>query len=166
MRIALIGFMGAGKTALGRKLAQKYGLDFIDTDAEIVRDTGRSLDELFKESEKKFREKELEKLAEVSRRDNAVLSTGGGTMQTDGSLKYLKDWTVVYLSLPIDTAYNRSVGVKMFMRQYDGFKELCEQRAPLFERICDFEIYTGDEEEDSFERLCRLTEIEIRKKRG
>ena len=75
MRIALIGFMGAGKTALGRKLAQKYGLDFIDTDAEIVRDTGRSLDELFKESEKKFREKELEKLAEVRDRKSTRLNS-------------------------------------------------------------------------------------------
>ena len=79
-RIFLIGFMGSGKTSLGRKLAKLLRFDFFDTDVEIERTTGKSVLQIFEtEKEDFFREQEQAVLAELAEKTNAVVSTGGGT---------------------------------------------------------------------------------------
>ncbi|MBQ8885677.1 MAG: hypothetical protein IJY62_04870 [Clostridia bacterium] len=157
-RLALIGFMSAGKTTLGNMLADRYGLACIDTDEEIVADTAKSLDELFAESEADFRKLELEKLAEKAEAENAVLSCGGGTPQIEGSWEYLKKWTVVYLDVTPETAFQRSNGLKKYARPWQGFEELCLSRYPLFERIADHKVNAEGSLEETFAALCRLIE--------
>lgn len=77
--IFLVGFMGAGKTCVGRLLAQRLGVDFADTDASVEASAGRSIEAIFRESgEGRFREMEWDALMAAARRTRAVVATGGG----------------------------------------------------------------------------------------
>lgn len=78
-RIFLIGFMGSGKSSLGKKLAGALQYDFVDTDKMIAAAAGKSVADIFaQEGEAFFREKERETLAQLAERENVVVSTGGG----------------------------------------------------------------------------------------
>ena len=80
MRIFLIGFMGCGKTTLGKKLAKHLNYNFIDLDSYIEKTTNKTITEIFEnKGEKKFRIVEKESLMEVCKKDNLVIATGGGT---------------------------------------------------------------------------------------
>ena len=80
MRIFIIGYMGAGKSTVGKKLAKKLRLTFIDLDEQVEKESGMSPFELFEKSgEDAFRIKEQETLHKIFKQDNFVLSTGGGT---------------------------------------------------------------------------------------
>lgn len=79
MRIYLIGFMGSGKTTIGKQVATKLNHDFIDQDQEIEKQFGMEVSKIFEvHGEKVFREAEHQFLQEFSKRENVVISTGGG----------------------------------------------------------------------------------------
>jgi len=79
MRIYLIGYMGSGKSTLGKRLAKHAGMDFIDLDKHIEEQNCQTIPRMFKtEGEDIFREKERKALEEVSEFDNVVIATGGG----------------------------------------------------------------------------------------
>lgn len=81
MQIVLLGYMGSGKTTIGKKLAENIDLDFLDLDSHIEKVEGISIAELFdSKGEIYFRKKEHEYLTQIlSGDDNFILSTGGGT---------------------------------------------------------------------------------------
>ena len=77
--IILTGFMGTGKSTLGRLLAQKIGYDFVDTDTEIEKQTGQSIANLFQtQGETAFRKLESELVAKLAQQGGLVIATGGG----------------------------------------------------------------------------------------
>jgi shikimate kinase len=79
MRIYLVGYMGSGKSTLGRRLASHAGLHFIDLDKYIEERNCRTVPQIFAlEGEENFRKKERKALEEVSEFDNVVVATGGG----------------------------------------------------------------------------------------
>jgi shikimate kinase len=79
--IVLTGFMGAGKTAIGRVVAEKLGREFVDMDAEIEARAGRSIARIFREEgESAFRHMEAMLCAELSERQGLVVATGGGAL--------------------------------------------------------------------------------------
>lgn len=79
MRIYLVGYMGSGKSTLGRHLAHQTGMSFIDLDKYIEERNCRSVSQIFAlEGETAFREKEHKALLEISEFDNIVVATGGG----------------------------------------------------------------------------------------
>ncbi len=79
--IALIGFMGVGKTTIGRRLARRLDYQFADSDAEIVRRKGCTVSQLFSEhGEPAFRRMESEAIAALAVRSGLVISTGGGAV--------------------------------------------------------------------------------------
>jgi len=81
MNVALFGFMGVGKSVVGRMLAERLDLSFVDLDEEVVRRTGRSIEQIFKEDgEERFREMEKAMVREYSARDGQVVACGGGTV--------------------------------------------------------------------------------------
>ena len=80
MKVVLIGYMGAGKTTLGKALAQEMGLRFFDLDWYIEEQNDTTISEIFaQEGEAGFREKERQALHEVIQKDDIVLAVGGGT---------------------------------------------------------------------------------------
>lgn len=83
-RIFLVGFMGSGKTTIGRLLARRLGRPFIDLDERIVERTGRSISRLFAErGEAAFRQLETELIGEVIDEPEAVISLGGGAFVSE-----------------------------------------------------------------------------------
>lgn len=80
MRIFLIGFMGCGKTTIGKQLANKLGMKFIDMDDFIVEQQGMSINKIFEtKGEDAFRQIEKETLQELFKLDKVVIGAGGGT---------------------------------------------------------------------------------------
>jgi shikimate kinase len=94
--LALIGFMGTGKTSVGRIVAEQLGFDFLDTDELIQTRTGRTIAEIFsKDGEPAFRTLEQETLHELSLRERTVISTGGGLPAQPENLAALKSFALV-----------------------------------------------------------------------
>ena len=94
--LVLTGFMGTGKTSLGKLLAEKLGRAFVDIDQKIEQDTGLTIPQIFeKHGEKYFRELEKKVVAEISQRHGLVIATGGGTVKDEENLRLLKNSGVI-----------------------------------------------------------------------
>ena len=109
MRIFLIGFMGCGKTTLGKRLAKNLNYNFIDLDNYIEKTTNKTITEIFEnKGEKKFRIVEKESLMEVCKKDNLVIATGGGTpCFFDNMQKILDSGKAIYLKMEIEDLLER-----------------------------------------------------------
>jgi shikimate kinase len=106
--IALVGFMGTGKSTIGKLLAEKLQKKFVEMDALIVEKAGRSIPEIFSESEITFREYEMSICKDVSQQKNLVISTGGGVILNKLNIDYLKlSSEVVLLSASADEIFQR-----------------------------------------------------------
>ena len=101
MRIFLIGFMGCGKTTLGKKLAKHLNFNFIDLDRFIENKTVKSINVIFDEKgEQYFRDLEKESLNEIYKMDNLVIATGGGTpCFSDNMQTMLEKGICIYLKM-------------------------------------------------------------------
>jgi shikimate kinase len=96
VNIALIGFMGTGKTSVGRIVAEQLRFDYLDTDELIQSATGRTIPEIFKtDGETRFRELEEKVVAEISTRTKTVIATGGGLPVNPKNLASLKSHALV-----------------------------------------------------------------------
>lgn len=88
--IVLIGFMGTGKSTVGKRLAQLLAWDFVDTDCEIGEVTNLSVTEIFRRhGETRFRSEERIVVARLSQQERIVIATGGGTVLTPRNWEYL-----------------------------------------------------------------------------
>lgn len=101
MRIYLIGFMGCGKSSLGKRLAEKLDYSFLDTDKVIEEQTGMQVADIFATmGEDAFRELEKKALRETTGTDDAVIATGGGLPCHFDNMDFmLKHGTTVYLRM-------------------------------------------------------------------
>lgn len=109
-KVFLVGYMGVGKTTLGKRLGNAIGIPFFDLDEEIVKMESQSINELFAEGgELHFRELESRMLKDFcSRKDAFVLSTGGGTAASAGNMDSMKDaGIVVWLDMPVEVILSR-----------------------------------------------------------
>ncbi len=109
MKIFLTGFMGVGKTTVGRALAQRLGLPFIDLDAAIETAAGATIAEIFaRHGEERFRALEREALRRCERPSGCVVATGGGTAADPGSRAWMAEQgTTVWLDLPFEQIRRR-----------------------------------------------------------
>jgi shikimate kinase len=109
VRIFLTGFMGAGKTTVGRVLAERLAWPFLDLDSEVERRAGKSVREIFAErGEAEFRRLERELLAETYALDPVVFATGGGTLADAAVLEATRArGAVVWLNPKFDTLAQR-----------------------------------------------------------
>lgn len=109
MHIVLTGFMAAGKTAVGRKLARRLGREFVDTDRLIEREAGCTIPEIFERcGEKEFRRLERDIVARLAPAAPAVIATGGGTFVDERNRERLRALgVVVCLVTSMDIAVER-----------------------------------------------------------
>jgi shikimate kinase len=107
--IILIGFMGSGKSTVGRRLAQRLGWQFLDVDEQIVGRDGRTVERIFRESgERRFREIESEILAELVRRERVVLAGGGGLFLSASNRRLARrSARTVWLDVPLAVCADR-----------------------------------------------------------
>ena len=148
--IFLIGPMGAGKTTVGRLLAQKLSLTFIDSDHEIENHTGVDIPLIFeKEGEEGFRRREADIIDELSQRKNIVLATGGGAVIKEANRKNLINrGLVIYLQADIKhllrrTRKDRNRPLLQGPNPEQKLREIMEQREPLYRQTADYVIDTG-----------------------
>ncbi|WP_445664759.1 shikimate kinase [Fodinibius sp. AD559] len=108
-RIFLCGFMGAGKSVIGKKLAKKLELSFLDLDDKIELETGQSIPKIFEESgESAFRVAERRALLEVIRKFNGVVSLGGGSLQNQHMVDHVKlNGLLIFIETPISVILDR-----------------------------------------------------------
>jgi len=139
--IVLTGFMGAGKTAVGRELSHLLGWKIIDVDEEIVKAQGTTINELFgKFGEAGFRDIETEMIKKVARNRNVIISTGGGAVLRKENMDILREHgTIVCLWASADAVYKRtsSNGERPLLRVENPrrrIEELLEYRRPFYEK--------------------------------
>ncbi|RZU47466.1 shikimate kinase [Fluviicoccus keumensis] len=149
--IFLVGPMGAGKTTIGRFLADMLSWRFIDSDHEIELKTGASIPWIFeKEGEDGFRRREEAMIAELTQQRNVVLATGGGAvMRRANRLALQSRGTVVYLYTPVAmqidrTAHDRNRPLLQTANPEARLRELFDLRDPLYREIADLIIPTTD----------------------
>ncbi|HEY3332419.1 MAG TPA: shikimate kinase [Capsulimonadaceae bacterium] len=162
--IILIGIMGAGKSAVGRRLAERAGARFVDTDREIEREHNKAIAQIFEtQGEAAFREIETQLLRNMLERSiadhtprrtmSAVFSTGGGVPLRPENAELLKQLGhVVWLRARADTIANR-VGHKLSQRPLIAdyghdlvgrIRDLQSERYPRYEMIADYIIDTDE----------------------
>ena len=151
--IYLVGPMGAGKTTIGKRIADIKGMSFIDSDAEIEKRTGVDISFIFDmEGEDGFRKREADMIAELAEQTNTVLATGGGAVLDAGTRDLLSArGVVVYLetSLEQQLARTRHSRNRPLLEGSDDIeatlKALMEERDPLYRQIADLTVATGDQ---------------------
>ena len=152
-RLVLTGFMGSGKTTVGRLLAQRLGWSFIDLDHEIERRHGRSVPQIFAESgEAHFRRLEASVLASLLGQRQVILALGGGAPEELGNRLLLEQTprtAVVYLSAPFGTLVERcdlQVGAtfRPLLADREAAAKRFESRKRVYERVAKHNINTLD----------------------
>jgi shikimate kinase len=149
--VALIGFMGTGKTVVGRKLARRLGKEFIELDALIEKKAGRSIPDIFRQDgEIFFRELEIATTKEVAGRENAVIACGGGIVLNKINVDRLREKGItVCLTASPEIILRRTskdnderplLAVSDRARQIE---ELMEFRRPFYERSADIIVDTS-----------------------
>ena len=149
--IALIGFMGTGKTAVGQSLAKKLGRKFIEMDSLIEQKAGKSIPEIFQQDgEIAFRELEIELTKEVSGCKNLVIACGGGVVLNKINIDRLrKECVIVYLTASPRATMKRVSSEKgqRPLLEVDNpiltIRELLRFRKPFYERAADITINTS-----------------------
>ncbi len=147
--IFLIGFMGAGKSSVGRLLSEKLQMEFVDMDEEIVKLDGRDIPAIFRESgEEYFREVEGRVLEELCYSDGKVISCGGGIIVKKRNIELMREnGIVIWLWVSVDEVLRRlsmdeSRPLLCVDNPEDVARRLLEVRIPLYETACDVKIDT------------------------
>jgi shikimate kinase len=149
--IALIGFMGTGKTAVGRVLARKMDKEFIELDALIEEKAGKSIPGIFQQDgEIRFRELEIEAAKEIAGKRNVVIACGGGIVLNTISIYRLKqECVIVCLTASPGVILRRTSGdkdVRPLLAVADRkrqIEELLKFRKPFYERSAEITFNTS-----------------------
>jgi shikimate kinase len=149
--IALIGFMGTGKTVVGRSLAARLGKKFFETDALIEKKAGKPIPEIFRQDgETGFREMEIEVTREITGKKNAVIACGGGIVLNTINIDRLRQECVI-----VRLTASPAVILKRTSSDKDGrpllavtdrrrqIEELLKFRRPYYERAADISVNTS-----------------------
>ncbi|MHC9084968.1 shikimate kinase [Luteimonas sp. RIT-PG2_3] len=148
--LLLVGPMGAGKSSIGKRLASRFGLVFIDVDDAIVERTGATIPMIFEcEGEAGFRERERATLAALLESDDQLLATGGGAVLDAGNRQLLRErGFVVYLHVGIDQqlarlARDRTRPLLANADREQVLRGMATLRLPLYEEVADLRFDTN-----------------------
>jgi len=141
--------MGAGKSSVGQRLAKKLNMQFLDSDQEIERRTGASVNLIFEiEGERGFRRREKDIIDELTNKTGIVLATGGGAvLDPENRMVLVKRGVVIYLRTGLEQLVRRtSRDSKRPLLKTDDpaakLRELLEKRGPLYEDMADMIVDT------------------------
>lgn len=154
--VFLVGPMGSGKTAIGRRLARQIDYGFLDSDAEIEARTGVDIPFIFeKEGEEGFRLRERQVIDELTRRPRVVLATGGGAVLAGENRSHLRSrGRVVYLEASVDQQLARTGRSTnrplLFTEDRRGrLESLMQVRGPLYREVADLTVRTDGRKVES-----------------
>ncbi|HNX91004.1 MAG TPA: shikimate kinase [Candidatus Omnitrophota bacterium] len=170
--IVLVGFMGTGKTSIGKLLAKKLNFKYVSTDGLIVEKEGREINDIFlRDGEAYFRTIEKKVVKDVSAKDGVVIDTGGGVVLNGENIKNLKrKGTVICLWSDAETILNRTKGFghRPLLNCKDPLRKinkLLKARQPFY-RKADVHIDAGNGDPDVVaRRICAIVKnIRVREK--
>jgi shikimate kinase len=147
--VVIIGAPGAGKSSVGRRVAQRLGVPFADSDALVEQHAGKTVADIFvSDGEEAFRAMESEQIHAALADFSGVLSLGGGAVLDEGTRRALRDERVVWLHVDLASASQR-VGMNSARPLLLGnvrstMITMLEQRTPLYEEVADYRIDTSD----------------------
>lgn len=146
--IVLIGFMGTGKSCVGKLLAEKLSFSFADTDLLVEEEAKMSIPQIFSQyGEAHFRSCEKKAVREAAERSNIVISTGGGVPMFEENRQVLrKNSIIICLCASVDTIMDRTKGRgsrPLLNSQKDKIQALLDERKPFYDEA-DFIIDTDD----------------------
>lgn len=146
--IVLIGFMGSGKTSVGKKIAESSGFKFTDIDAEIEKSSKMKIKDIFaRHGESYFRKLETSELKKISAQEGAVISTGGGIIKMRRNFPLLKKaGVVVYLKNSFAVSARRLEGKDdrpLFRKDnIKSARQLYKSRLALYREASDVTVVT------------------------
>ena len=139
--IFLVGFMGAGKSTVGKILAGKIGFSYCDADEFIENNAGTTISQIFAEhGEQYFRDLESESMEILADKEKQVVATGGGVIQRDRNWEAMRSGGVtIYLKAPIEVIWERikhstTRPLLQVENPFETAKDLLEKRTPLYEK--------------------------------
>lgn len=147
--VVLVGPMGSGKSTVGGLLAERLGVPYRDTDADIVAAQGREISDIFvDEGEPYFRELERQAVAAAVAEHTGVLALGGGAVLDEGTRGLLAGLPVAYLSMDVEEAVRR-VGLGaarplLAVNPRRQWRELMDARRPLYTEVARVVVATDD----------------------
>lgn len=148
--IYLVGLMGVGKSTVGKKLASRLGVSFVDCDQELERRNGVTVSTIFDiEGESGFRIRETRLLQELAEEAIGVVATGGGVVTQAENRELLKrKGQVIYLNATVDLLwsrlrYCRNRPLLQTENPKQTLRELHQQRDPLYREVADMVINVG-----------------------
>jgi shikimate kinase len=149
--LVLIGPMGAGKTSIGKRLAERFGLAFVDADREVEAHTGVTVATIFDcEGEAGFRERERAALARTLAGQSTLIATGGGAVLDAGSRALMRErGFVVYLHVGVEGQLQRLARCsnRPLLQREDReavLRRLAAEREPLYQAAADLRFDTRD----------------------
>jgi shikimate kinase len=147
-RVVLVGMPGSGKSTIGRRLAKALDVPLLDTDAKIVETTGRTIPEIFSESEAEFRRIEADVVKAALAEHDGVVSLGGGAITSAEVRDALAGHTVIYLEISAAEGVRRTSGgtVRPLLAGGDPaekFRALMSARTPLYRKVATIRINTN-----------------------
>jgi len=139
-RVALIGFMGAGKSTIGRQLAARLGYAFVDVDQRIEARSGRTIRAIFAESgEEAFRRLASQTLAELATRRRVVIASGGGAPARPENRGFFLTAATFYLEISFEEFLRRTASSPVrplrSSRSADELRALFERRQPVYREL-------------------------------
>jgi shikimate kinase len=142
--VAIVGYMGSGKTTVGRILARKLGWEFVDLDRTIAKEAGCVISEIFTRcGEEHFRDLEHSALvAALDDKGESVVACGGGIVVYPENRVKLKDVVTVFLREDLDILYDRTRGASRPLRaaSREEFERRYAGRLPFYEEVTDLEV--------------------------
>jgi shikimate kinase len=145
--VAIVGYMGSGKSTVGRALARALSREFVDLDRAIVRRAGCGIPEIFAENgEDHFRDLEHQTLLDaLERHPRSVLACGGGIVVRPDNRALLREAATVFLREDMQILYNRTRGAGRPLRAAspEDFERRYAERLPLYREVADLEIEVG-----------------------
>ena len=149
--IVLVGPMGAGKSTVGRYLAELLDWGFFDSDRELEARCGANIPWIFDiEGEEGFRRRETEIIKDLVAKPQAVVATGGGAvLSEENRALMLSKGTVIYLTAPVDALFQRVAKDKarpllQVKKPRETYEQIFRQRDPLYREVADEVIVTDN----------------------
>jgi len=145
--IALIGMSGCGKTVVGQRTAELFGMQFFDVDVEIEREQNMEISEIFSQfGESKFRELESAKINELAMLDNVTIATGGGAVLNPENMAALKQKSlIVFLDRSLsDILSTLDISNRPLLTEPEQVYALYDERIELYRKYADLIVENDD----------------------
>ncbi|NLX64434.1 MAG: shikimate kinase [Clostridiaceae bacterium] len=155
--IVLIGLMGAGKTTIGKKLAELLTMPFTDSDENIEKRYG-SINDLFRKGEEYFRNIESKVIQSMAVLDGVIMSTGGGVVLRPENMEVLKKKGVIfYIKRPVDEILKtvETDTRPLLKNNPEALYKISEQREHLYQKYCDY-VIDGTDIEKAVKTICSI----------